>query len=128
MGQYAGRGADLQPWLAGAEINRDASLRLEYLAGLSLWMVQADAIFREIVAYRRYPADMLTNDAAYKDDILQRLGLPKSAEIADSDQPTARFPPFLLGSPAVRYGILLNRDSYHAQSKRPTREPRSGSA
>ena len=78
MGQYAGRGSDLQAWLEGAEINRDASLRLEYLAGLSLWMVQADAIFQEIAAYRRYPADMLRNDAPYKDDILLRLGLPKS--------------------------------------------------
>jgi spermidine synthase len=80
LGQYAGRGSDLQAWLAGAEINRDASLRLEYLAGLSLWMVQADAIFREIETFRRYPADMLQNDAPYKDDILIRLGLPKSGD------------------------------------------------
>ncbi len=80
MAQFAGRGEDLRPWLAGAEINRDASLRLEYLAGLSLWMAQADAIFQEIAAYRRYPADILRNDAAYKDDILQRLGLPKTAK------------------------------------------------
>jgi len=80
LGQYAGRGEDLQKWLEGAEINHDASLRLEYLAGLSLWMAQADAIFRDIAVYRRYPVDMLRNDAAYKDDILQRLGLPKTRE------------------------------------------------
>ncbi len=80
MGQFAGRGDDLRPWLEGAEINRDASLRLEFLAGLSLWMTQADAIFKEIATYRRYPADVLRNDAVYKDDILQRLGLPKAVE------------------------------------------------
>jgi spermidine synthase len=78
MGQYAGQGSDLAPWLSGAEINRDASLRLEYLAGLSLWMVQADAIFREIAAYRRYPADILRNDGPYEAEIRQRLGLPKA--------------------------------------------------
>lgn len=80
MGQYAGRGDDLRPWLAGAEINRDASLRLEYLAGLSLWISQADAIFREIASYRRYPAEILKNDAEHEADIRQRLGLPKTAE------------------------------------------------
>lgn len=77
LAQYAGRGKDLQPWLDGAEINRDASLRLEYLAGLALWNVEADEIFNEIAKFRRYPADMLKNDAAFKDDILERLGLPK---------------------------------------------------
>jgi hypothetical protein len=80
MGQYAGQGADLQPWLAGAEINRDSSLRLEYLAGLSLWMAQADAIFQEIAAYRRYPAEILENDAAFEEEIRQQLGLPKPAK------------------------------------------------
>src|SRR5262249_24876699 len=30
---YAGQRSDLAPWLAGAEINRDRDLRLQYLAG-----------------------------------------------------------------------------------------------
>ena len=80
MAQYAGRGEDLERWLAGADINRDASLRLEYLAGLSLWLVQADKIFNEIAAYRRYPTEMLKNDAPYEQDIRLRLGLEKSPE------------------------------------------------
>src|SRR5262249_28546900 len=33
---YAGRAADLKPWLASAQINRDRNLRLQYLAGLGL--------------------------------------------------------------------------------------------
>ena len=32
---YAGRGRDLAPWLADAEINRERHLRLQYLAGLA---------------------------------------------------------------------------------------------
>jgi spermidine synthase len=78
MAQYAGRGKDLAPWLEGAEINRDASLRLEYLAGLALWMTKADTIFREIETYRQYPDDILQNDAEYETDIRQRLNLPKN--------------------------------------------------
>jgi spermidine synthase len=73
MGQFVCRGEDLQPWLAGAEINRDLSLRLEYLAGLSLWMKEHKEIFREMAAYRRYPRELFANDAAYRDEIQQRL-------------------------------------------------------
>lgn len=55
---YAGRGTDLEPWLRDAEINRDRSLRLQYLAGLSLDYQDAYKIYGEIVGYRRYPSDM----------------------------------------------------------------------
>ena len=75
--------------IADAEINRDASLRLEYLAGLSLWLTEADEIFQEIAAHRRYPTEILKNDAEYRDDIRLRLGLPveKPAPAGPSKQP-----------------------------------------
>jgi hypothetical protein len=52
---YAGRGPDLEPWLRDAEINRDRSLRLQYLAGLALDRQDAYHIYDAIVGYRRYP-------------------------------------------------------------------------
>ena len=52
---YAGRGPDLEPWLRDAEINRDRSLRLQYLAGLALDRQDAYNIYDTIVGYRRYP-------------------------------------------------------------------------
>jgi spermidine synthase len=55
---YAGRGVDLEPWLRDAEINRDRSLRLQYLAGLSLDYRDAYSIYGAIVGYRRYPSDV----------------------------------------------------------------------
>jgi spermidine synthase len=42
---YAGRGVDLAPWLADAEINRERHLRLQYLAGLAANTDQRFAIF-----------------------------------------------------------------------------------
>ena len=33
---YLGRASDLKPWLAGAQINRDIDLRLQYLAGMGV--------------------------------------------------------------------------------------------
>ena len=55
---YAGQGSDLEPWLRDAEINRDRSLRLQYLAGLALDFQDAYNIYSTIVGYRRYPRDV----------------------------------------------------------------------
>jgi spermidine synthase len=75
LGQYAGSGKDLLSWTAGAPINRDRSLRLEYLAGLSLWLYEADRIFADIARYRRYPEEFLENDKPYEREIRRRLNL-----------------------------------------------------
>ena len=55
---YTGRASDLEPWLRDAEINRDRSLRLQYLAGLALDRQDASGIHRSIVGYRRFPPDL----------------------------------------------------------------------
>jgi spermidine synthase len=55
---YAGWGPDLEPWLRDAEINRDRSLRLQYLAGLALDRQDAYSIYGSIVGYRRYPREL----------------------------------------------------------------------
>ena len=55
---YAGRGQDLGPWLLDAAINRDRSLRLQYLAGLALDQQEAYDIYDAIVGYRSYPRDL----------------------------------------------------------------------
>jgi len=63
FGTYAGRGRDLAPWLANAEINRERHLRLQYLAGLAANTDRRFAIFQAIVNYRRYPADLFIASA-----------------------------------------------------------------
>jgi spermidine synthase len=61
---YSGRSADLMPWLAGAEINRDRNLRLQYLAGLSYNEFLGTQIRDEILTYRTFPTDMFTGSPA----------------------------------------------------------------
>jgi spermidine synthase len=56
---YAGRKADLQPWLRDAQINHDRNLRLQYLAGLGLNLYQADSIYAEMLRYVSKPPDDL---------------------------------------------------------------------
>ena len=63
LSTYAGRGKDLAPWLADAQINRERNLRLQYLAGLAANTDHRYEIFREILNYRRYPADLFIASA-----------------------------------------------------------------
>ena len=52
---YAGQASDLRPYLADAQVNRDRSLRLQYLAGLALDENNSVPIFQAMTQYRFYP-------------------------------------------------------------------------
>jgi spermidine synthase len=58
LATYAGQEPDLRPWLAGAEINRDGNLRLQYMAGLALNVSQEGAIYNQMLAYRKFPDNL----------------------------------------------------------------------
>jgi spermidine synthase len=58
LATYAGQEPDLRPWLAGAEINRDGNLRLQYMAGLALNVSQEGAIYTQMLAYRKFPDNL----------------------------------------------------------------------
>ncbi len=60
LATYAGRAQDLASWLAGAPINDDLNMRLQYLAGLGLNSLNAPQVYREILSYRKFPDDLLT--------------------------------------------------------------------
>jgi len=53
FGTYLGTRADLGVWVAGAEINRDRDLRLQYLGGWGINSNLADPIYQEMVRCRR---------------------------------------------------------------------------
>jgi spermidine synthase len=59
LATYAGQASDLQPWLKGAQINRDRNLRLQYLAGLAVNRNLEDVIYNEILDYRRFPTGLI---------------------------------------------------------------------
>lgn len=63
---YAGMGADIQPWLKDAAINRDRNLRLQYLAAVGLNSYTAEAIYSQIAAYRRFPDSLFVADERWK--------------------------------------------------------------
>lgn len=64
LSTYAGGLPELGSWLAGAEINRDHNLRLQYLAGLQLDASSGPAVHDELLRLRRFPASLFTGSEA----------------------------------------------------------------
>jgi spermidine synthase len=70
---YAGSKADFAPWLKDAQINRDRSLRLQYLAGMSLNQYSADVIYADMLTYSRPPNDLFIGSDASKRAVLDAI-------------------------------------------------------
>jgi spermidine synthase len=70
---YAGRAADLKPWLADAQLNRDSNLRLQYLAGLGLNLNRSAAILDSMLEYRRYPEGLFVASSATQRELRKLL-------------------------------------------------------
>lgn len=89
---YGGRAQDLAPWLAGADVNRDASLRLQYLAGLGN-NAYDDGIWDAIRSYMRFPEDMFDASDDLKNGLRQvfaQRGQPAGSLPTAPDEPPAR--------------------------------------
>jgi spermidine synthase len=55
LATYATRGPDMQRWLSNTPVNRDFSLKLEYISGLALNAREADPIYDHMVAGKIFP-------------------------------------------------------------------------
>jgi spermidine synthase len=69
LSTYAGNHADLKKWLAGAEINRDRSLRLQYLAGLDLNSTKGADAYVEMVGHRTFPEDIFFDQSPQRQQL-----------------------------------------------------------
>jgi spermidine synthase len=58
LATYAGRASDLKAYLAGAQINDDLNLRLQYLAGLGVNSMAFQKVFADVLRYRKFPDDL----------------------------------------------------------------------
>ena len=57
---YAGGRSDLGQWTRGSDINTDADLRLSYLAGWGINSQLEDALYRDMLRYRKTPVGIFT--------------------------------------------------------------------
>lgn len=74
MATYGTTGKDMTAWLADAPINRDFSLKLEYISGLALNRREHDPIYANMVAGRRYPEAMFVTTPEMHKELRRRLG------------------------------------------------------
>jgi spermidine synthase len=58
LSTYAGQMSDFGSWLAGAELNRDGDLRLQYLGGWGINSHLENEIYRQMLSYRHRPANL----------------------------------------------------------------------
>jgi len=63
LGTYAAQSAELRAWLADAQINRDRSLRLQYLAGMAVNHAEPGRIYGQIVTRSAFPQDLFAGSA-----------------------------------------------------------------
>jgi spermidine synthase len=78
LATYGGRAADLKPWLADAQINRDGNLRLQYLAGLAADFSHPARISDSIQAYCKFPENIFVGSDQRK-EIIRTVIQPKQA-------------------------------------------------
>ena len=71
---YAGRAADVKPWLAGAVVNTDRNLRLQYLAGMGVNFNNAPLIGQEIASHRKFPGGLFTGSEEKMRELRSALG------------------------------------------------------
>jgi spermidine synthase len=74
---YGTRGRDLGPWLGDTPVNRDFSLKLEYISGLAFNLQVADEIYANMIKGRTFPDDVLTGPSEMTTQLRGRLA-PKS--------------------------------------------------
>jgi spermidine synthase len=70
---FAGSAADLKPWLADAQINRDRNLRLQYLAGMSAHDYQETRIYNQMIKDRKFPKEIFIASAETLAELRRRF-------------------------------------------------------
>jgi hypothetical protein len=66
---YGTRGRELGPWLQDTPVNRDFSLKLEYISGLAFNLQIADEIYANMIKGRTIPQDIFVGP----EDVLAQL-------------------------------------------------------
>jgi spermidine synthase len=78
---YTTQASDLKPWLNGAIINRDRSLRLQFIAGMAVNNYTQATIYNEMLAYRRFPASLIVGSDAALQNLRLKLRPPQEQDV-----------------------------------------------
>jgi spermidine synthase len=73
LSTYAGQNYDLGVWSAGAALNTDNDLRLQYLGGWGINSTMEDRLYREMLKYRQVPRGLFTGSPERVESLLRAI-------------------------------------------------------
>jgi spermidine synthase len=73
LSTYAGQNYDLGVWSAGAELNTDGDLRLQYLGGWGINSTMEDRLYREMLKYRQVPRGLFTGSPDRVESLMRAI-------------------------------------------------------
>jgi spermidine synthase len=73
LSTYAGQNYDLGVWSAGADLNTDSDLRLQYLGGWGINSTMEDRLYREMLKYRQVPRGLFTGSPDRVESVLRAI-------------------------------------------------------
>ena len=73
LATFAVQASDLKGWMADAQINTDANLRLQYLAGKALNTYEETKILDELTRNYKYPTNLFTGSEATLQSLEEKL-------------------------------------------------------
>jgi spermidine synthase len=71
---YSARAADLALWFRDTPVNRDLSLKLEYISGLACDLQRADEIYASMTRSRTFPSDLFVASPPVVAQLRSRIG------------------------------------------------------
>jgi spermidine synthase len=89
LGTYAGRASELQNWMQDAEINTDANLRLQYLAGMACNSYIGTEILNDITKSYNFPTDLFAGSTESTMALRQAIEIPRNIHRAGLTAPPA---------------------------------------
>jgi spermidine synthase len=81
LATYVASASDLKPWLAGAAINRDRDLRLQYLAGLGIDRKENGPIYRDMLRHSTFPSLIFAGSPSSLEKLRQAIAKRADAPI-----------------------------------------------
>jgi spermidine synthase len=74
LASYSAGATDLATWFQDTPVNRDLSLKLEYISGLAFDLQRADEIYASMTRSRTYPSELFVAAAAVEAQLKSRIG------------------------------------------------------
>jgi spermidine synthase len=74
FGSFSVGAADLEAWFRDAPVNRDFSLKLEYISGLASDLQKADEIYASMTRSQSYPSDLFVASPAFEAHLRSIVG------------------------------------------------------